>query len=427
MYPRYARERLLEALEHAPVVLIHGPRQCGKTTLAKSVAQDGGYDYIDFDEKNYRDHANSDPDRFVRLLPDRAILDEVQRVPELFSSLKAEVDRNRVPGRFILTGSANVLLLPKLSDSLAGRMTIIRLHPLAQGELAEQPPTFLDRLFARDFKFRKVPRSEPLLVARVEAGGYPPALALPSGRKRALWHRDYLDAVVQRNLQDLANVRSLELFAQLLQEVAAQTAQLVNVSQLAAPLSLSRPTVQHHLSLLQQMFLLETVPPWYSNRLRTLVKTPKMHVCDTGIVCALLNLQLSELETDRTFFGHLLETFVLQELRRQSDGSGSLDGFFHYRDKAGAEVDIVVRRGHVLVGLEVKAGSRVSAEDFHSLEKFRKLADPCFAMGAVVYDGEHVREFGENLLAIPIRELWEVPEGKEPELDLFRPSPEERG
>ena len=216
-HPRFILPRLTEALEDTPVVLIHGPRQCGKTTLARAVGDAAGYAYISFDSDVLRASAQTDPVGFVADLPDRTVLDEVQRVPELFTALKAAVDRDRRPGRFILTGSANVLLVPRLADSLAGRMEILRLHPLAQGELAENESSFLGVLFGEGFKANQQARLGKELAERIAAGGYPAALARPSPRRRATWYRDYIETLVQRDVRDLARISSLDVLPRLLE------------------------------------------------------------------------------------------------------------------------------------------------------------------------------------------------------------------
>lgn len=409
LHPRYAEPRLIEALADSPVVLIHGPRQSGKTTLAQRVGEPRGYTYISFDDDVARGAAEADPMGFVADLPERAILDEVQRVPALFTALKTAVDRKRVAGRFMLTGSANVLLVPKLADSLAGRMEIMRLHPLAQCELARRAPGFLDVLFEGGFKTRRTERLAGQLAERIAAGGYPAALARAAGRRRAAWYRDYLDALVQRDVRDLARISSLDALPRLLALAAAQTARLLNVADLASPFQLSRPTIRDYVTLLERVFLLETLPPWHSNRVSRLVKTPKLHVGDTGLACALLGMDAAALSADRILLGQLLETFVFQELRRQASWHEEPLSFFHYRDRDGTEVDIVIERGaRAVAGIEVKAAATVTAADFRGLRKFRDAAGKRFACGVVLYDGETSASFGGGLFAVPLRALWET-------------------
>ena len=439
-YPRYADRLLAEALEDSPVVLIHGSRQCGKTTLAQIVCaprhvrhdgalvtwdsgpvRDGAeYAYISLDDDVVRTGAETDPMGFVASLPERVILDEVQRAPGIFSALKLEVDRRRVPGRFVLTGSTNVLLIPTLADSLAGRMQIVRLHPLAQSELENQPrsgsgpdrPGFLDALFGGGFQTRRTDRLGEQLGGRIAGGGYPAALARPRGRRRANWYRDYVEAQLTRDVRDLSRISMLDALPRLLTLAAAQTAGLINVSKLASSFQLSRPTINAYLVMLERTFMLERLPPWHNNRLSRMVKTPKLHIGDTGLGCALLGLDGPALMKDRPLFGHFLETFVFQELRRQASWHDAPFDFFHYRDKDQAEVDIVIERGALAVaGVEVKAAATVTRTDFRGLRRLKNAAGDRFAGGVVLYDGETCASFGDGLYAVPLRTLWENPRG----------------
>jgi hypothetical protein len=409
IYPRYAEPRLLEALADSPVVLIHGPRQCGKTTLARVVGDRAGYSYITLDDDVLRAAAEADPAGFVADLPKKTILDEIQRAPFLFAALKTAVDRDRAPGRFLMTGSANVLLVPTLTDSLAGRMEILRLNPLAQCELVRRPPRFLDTLFAGGFKTRSTKRLAGHLAERIAAGGYPAALVRQAGRRRATWYRDYLDALVQRDVRDLARISSLDALPRLLAMAAAQTGRLLNVTDLASPFQLSRPTIRDYVTLLERVFLLDELQPWHSNRLSRLVKTPKLHVGDTGLACALLGVDAAALAADRSLLGQLLETFVFQELRRQASWHEEPLTFFHFRDKDGGEVDIVIERGaRTLAGVEVKAAASVNNADFRGLRKLKEAAGKRFTAGIVLYDGESSASFGDGMHAVPVRALWET-------------------
>lgn len=408
LYPRFAAARVMEALEDAPVVLLHGPRQSGKTTLARSVGDALGFTYVSFDDPAILAGALSDPVGFLGDLPDRVILDEVQRAPGLFSVLKMAVDRDRRPGRFLLTGSANVLLVPALSDSLAGRMAILRLHPLAQCELAGQDPRFLDRLFGSAFPVRPFPRLGPPLAERLTSGGFPAALNRPTSRRRAAWYRDFIETMIQRDVRDLSRIDSMDLLPRLLQLAAGQTARLLNTSDLAAPFQRTRSTIRDYTTLLERVFLLEELPPWHSNRMSRLVKTPKVHLGDSGLACALLGLEAGALWQDKPALGQLLETFVYQELRRQADWNESPTRFFHFRDRDGYEVDIIAERGaQELAGVEVKAAATVVASDFRGLRKLREAAGERFKCGVVLYDGEACVGFGPGLFAVPVRMLWE--------------------
>ncbi len=408
IYPRFAEAGLAEALADAPVVLIHGPRQCGKTTLARLAGDLRGYLYFSFDDASTLGAATADPVGFVADLPDRTILDEVQRAPGLFTAIKAAVDRNRTAGRFLLTGSANVLLVPRLADSLAGRMGILRLHPLAQCEVAGRRPRFLEALFAGAFKTRRSERLGRALAELIAAGGYPAALVRSTPRRRANWYRDYIESLVQRDVRDLARISSLDVLPRLLAVAASQTARLLNVSDLATPFQLTRPTIRDYVTLLERVFLLEQLPPWHSNRLTRLVKTPKLHLGDTGVACALLGVDGEALWSDRTVFGQLLETFVVQELRRQASWRDDDVRFYHFRDRDGAEVDLVLERANQVAGVEIKAAATVTRSDFRGLRKLKEAAGKRFAVGVVLYDGEASLPFGDGFFAIPIRALWEL-------------------
>ncbi len=406
--PRLLAPRVREALADTPVVLIHGPRQSGKTTLARLVGERRGYHYVSFDEDPVREAALRDPVGFVADLPARVILDEVQRVPRLFTALKAAVDRRRVAGRFLLTGSANVLLVPALADSLAGRLAILRLHPLAQCEIEGTSARFLDALFAGRFKTGLFERLGARLAERIAAGGYPAALARRTPSRRAAWYRDHVETQIQRDVKDLSRLRSFESLPRLLALTASHSASLLNVSDLAGPFQLTRQTIHEHVTLLERLFLLHRLPPWHRNRLSRLVKTPKLHMGDTGMTCALLGVDAEDLRLDRPLLGALLETFVVQELARQASGRAEPLSFFHYRDRDDFEVDVVIERGaRSVAGVEVKAAASVNESDFRGLRKLKQAAGSAFAHGVVLYDGEACIPFGDGLHAVPIRALWE--------------------
>ena len=407
-HPRHAEPRLAEALEDSPIVLIHGPRQCGKTTLARTFGRKKGYFYVSFDDDVTREAAIADPAGFVADQPQRVILDEVQRVPSLFTALKMVVDRDRSPGRFLLTGSSHVMLVPKLADSLAGRMEVLQLHPLSQAEIKHETPQFLDRLFAGRFRTFRTDRLGGELAELICAGGFPPALVRSTAHRRANWYGNYINALVQRDLRELARIDSLETLPQLLAIAAAQTARLFNIADLASAFRLSRPTIRNYMTLLERVFLLERLPPWHRNAKSRLIKTPKLHFVDTGLACALLEADPTALRADCMLLGLLLETFVFQELKRQASGHELPHTFCHFRDKDGVEVDVVVRRGlHAVAGVEVKAGATVRASDFRSLRKLMRTVGEHFVAGVVLYDGETCASFGDGLYAVPVRMLWE--------------------
>jgi predicted AAA+ superfamily ATPase len=339
------------------------------------------------------------------------VIDEIQRVPKLLIAIKASVDRDRTPGRFLLTGSSNVLLHPGLSDSLAGRMSVVRLHPFSQSELSGTGDRFLTELLKGSSKTPASNRDEDLeLVERMARGGYPAAIGRKGGARRSAWYRDYVDAIVARDVRSLTKIAGLDVLPKLLSAIAANTASLLNVSELSGPFELSRPTLRGYLTVLRNVFLYDEVAAWNDNRLSRLVKSPKIHIGDCGLGAAILGISGEELAEDRKLFGRLVETFVFHEIQRQAGFSDDPIVLSHYRDKDGVEVDIVVEKGlrHV-VGIEVKAGSTVTSSDFRGLRRLREVTGDRFRSGVVLYDGEQRVAFGEDLFAVPMSEMWRKP------------------
>ena len=406
LYARFSQNILQEALQDTPVVLIHGSRQSGKTTLAQAIEHAHGYHYISFDDDNQRQAAQIDPTGFVQSLPERTILDEIQRTPDIFTAIKASVDKNRLPGRFILTGSTNVLLLPRLADSLAGRMGIIHLRPLAQCEIAGQAPDVIASLFdanlAQAYQHSSFPRLGAALADIICTGGYPAAIVRSTPRRRSAWYRDYITTIIQHDIQDIANIKNLDILPKLLNLAASQTARLFNAADLASPFAISRPTIREYLTLLEQVFLIEHLQPWHSNRLSRLIKTPKMHLNDTGLICALLGVTSKTLWEDKALLGQLLETFIYQELRKHADWHDAPLRFYHFRNKDKVEVDIIIEQGRKFVGIEIKAAATIKPSDFKGLTKLKAARGDQFAAGVVFYDGENILPFGEKLFALPI-------------------------
>jgi uncharacterized protein len=403
--PRLARAGLETSLKDTPVVLIQGPRQSGKTSLARIVAEPLGYGYATFDDENLVRSVRQDPIGFVSNLPPTMVLDEIQRVPEIFTAIKLVVDRDRKPGRFLLTGSADVLLLPKLAESLAGRIEVIRLHPLSQIELQKKPLTFLTHLFNADFKMATYKRLGPALSEMIINGGFPAALARPQARRRA-WYQAYIQTLVQRDVRNLARISALDSIPRLLQMAANQTARLFNTSELASPFQLSLPTVRDYITLLERVFLIDLLPPWHLHSTKRLIKTPKLHISDTGIAAALLGMNADRLNINRTLLGQMLETFVFQELRRQASAHNEPIAFYHFRNRDDHEVDIVLENGLSIAGVEIKASATVRNEDFRGLRKLQEIAGEHFVCGVVIYDGETTLSFGPRLFAVPISCLW---------------------
>ncbi len=407
LFDRPVGATLRTALTDTPVVCLLGPRQCGKSTLARTLAP--GYAYVSFDDATTLALAEHDPVGFVAALPDPVILDEVQRVPALLRTIKLAVDRDRRPGRFILTGSANLLLLPKLGDSLAGRMEIIQLHPLTAAEQARKPGAFLRALIDGKLKAEiKGDRTEDpfALPARLVAGGFPEPLTRSPARAR-VWHRDYVRTLVERDVQDVARVKDVREVARLLELLALRTGELLNVATLSNELDLRRETVEHYLAICERLFLVRRLPPWHRHESKRLIKTPKIHLLDSGLAATLGGLTVDDWNTRRDRFGHLLETFVVQELIAQAGWTDPDLRFWHYRDKDQVEVDLVITRGRKTWGVEVKAAATVTESDGNGL---RRLADQCgkdFQGGILFHSGASTLPLADQrFCAAPLAKLW---------------------
>ena len=403
MFPRYASDHAKVVLTDTPVLGIVGPRQAGKTTLAKAIG--GNRTYFNLDEPGLRTAALDDPTGLIRD-QDRIIIDEIQRAPNLMLAVKASVDMDRRPGRFIVTGSANLLTLRTIKESLAGRIELLPLMPLSQDELAgEGPAHFLDRLFAGD-RFLQAKR-DPRLTSRVFTGGFPDALARTSLSRRDDWFAAYASAIAERDIPDIASIERPASIPLLLKMVATLNGQLVNANDLGHRLGIDRKTALRYLDLIEQIYIIRTLPSWSSNAIKRLVRAPKLHFIDTGLAAHLANLSAEKLTPEKGPFGPLLESFVLSELEKQNRwGTGRYD-FSHFRDKDGAEVDIVVEnQDGRIAGVEVKAAATVGRRDFAGLTKLAAAAGDRYAGGVVLYDGEHSLPFGEGKRAVPISALW---------------------
>ncbi|GLH65644.1 ATP-binding protein [Geothrix edaphica] len=393
------------ALGDTPVVFLAGARQTGKSTLVRCLGPESGYRTLD--DLGVLAAAQADPEGFIGTLGDRTILDEVQRAPDLLLPIKASVDRDRRPGRFILTGSANVLALPKVADSLAGRMEVLTLWPLAQAELDAHPPGFVDACFSghpERLQISGITRGE--LFRRIATGGYPEAVARKASRDRARWFDAYLDTLIQRDVRDLAAIEGLAQLPRLLQTVAARSGSPLNVADLGRTLGLGQVTLRRYLTLFQTLFLLVELPPWFENLGKRLAKTPKMYLNDAGLLGHLLGVDLEALQ-DAPTLGAMVETFAVMELVKSAPWSETRPALFHVRTSAGQEVDVVLEdRRRRLVGIEVKASATVGASDFKGLRLFQELTGERFTCGVVLYTGREILPFGPGLWALPLQALW---------------------
>jgi len=409
MYKRNLKEAVVTALSDTPAVFLQGPRQAGKSTLAQTIAEsDHPARYLSLDDAAVLSAASADPQGFVSGFTGPVVLDEAQRVPELFPAIKREIDKNREPGRFLLTGSADVLLLPKISESLAGRLEILTLWPLSQGELTDHTEVFVDKVFGASLP-HGVPGDEDKagVMDRVLSGGYPEVLGRNDRDRREAWFGSYITTLLQRDIRDLARIDGLADVPRLLSVLAAATSRILNFSDLSRSLSMPQTTLKRYITLLEATFLVHTLPAWFRNLGKRLAKSAKITLCDSGLGAYLLGMARSRPLNDPQVYGQVLESFVATELLKQIGWSKTRPRLFHYRTHTQREVDVVLedRAGHV-VGIEVKSSASLKADASAGMKDLAESCGDSFVRGVILYLGDEVVPFAQRIHAVPLRALW---------------------
>jgi hypothetical protein len=413
MLHRHLTEPLRQALSDTPVVLLNGARQVGKSTLVQSLLDGHPSRYLTLDDATVLAAVTRDPAGFLAGLDGPVILDEVQRAPELFLAIKASVDRDRHPGRYLLTGSADVFLLPRVSESLAGRMEVLTLWPLSQGEIEGVRETFVDALFGSSFRPPALPAlSRGEILDRALTGGYPEILSRKSEDRRRAWFGSYITTLLQRDVRDLANIEDLTALPRLLSLLASRSATLLNYSELSRSSGLPVTTLKRYFALLEVTFLVRLLPAWSENLSKRLVKSPKVLMTDTGLLAAHMGLTRDRLEEEPRLAGPLLENFVILEVRKQVTWSRTRPEMFHYRTQTGQEADILLEddRGRV-AAIEVKAAATVQERDVRTLLDLAETLGKRFVRGVVLYTGDRAVPFSDKVVALPMTSLWRWGEG----------------
>jgi len=405
-FSRWIEPRITEALLDTPVVLLAGPRQAGKTTLVRQIAEQQGLRYLTLDDALTLLSAREDPVGMIRSL-DRAVIDEIQRAPQLLLAIKKSVDEDRRPGRFLLTGSANLMALPTVADSLAGRMETLSLLPLSQSEIESNSANWIDRAFTGQLLQVDKPALGSELTERVLRGGYPEAISRSSPRRRVAWARQYIDAIIQRDVRDVAGIDKLDQLPRFLRALAQTAGQMCNYTKLAGQVGLDSKTAARYISVFEQMYLLKRVDVWARNRLNRVVKTPKLQFLDSGLLAALLGLNTEELNQDRMRLGSLLESFVFSELLKHISTANDDYRLMYYRDADKFEVDVVIENtAGQIIGVEVKAAASIKEADLRGLKKLASLAGDQFKMGVLLYDGTETMPLNQGIWAVPLSTLW---------------------
>jgi uncharacterized protein len=404
---RQAHRLVVEALSHSRVVFVQGARQVGKSTLARRVvASDHSATAVTLDDRAVRDAAELDPQGFITGLSGPAMIDEVQLVPDLLYAIKQAVDEDPTPGKFLLTGSANVLTAPKVSESLAGRMRRIELWPLAQSEIAGGEGNFVDRLFSGDPpQVTNAPIGREAFIELVARGGYPAVYGLGEQQRRA-WYRDYVQSIVERDLRDIASVQKLSEMPKLLRLLAANSAKLLDFRKLANDLQVSDKTVRAYVELLRTVFLVHIVPAWRPGLRSRELQAPKLYFVDTGLLLQQLGVDEKRLAGDDQVTGYALETFCGTEILKHRSWAREDVTLRHYRTQDN-EIDIVLEtQSGDLAAVEVKARASIRARDWREIRTMRDRNADRFKAGVILYTGRQTIPLGERIWAVPISGLW---------------------
>ncbi len=409
---RGIEHELLDILSVSRAAAIIGPRQAGKSTLAKQLQAAGVVpNYFSLDDEALRAAAHADPDGFVLSLARPAVIDEVQRAPELMLAIKQALDRDPTPGQFLLTGSADLVTARVVADALPGRVEYVNLWPLSQAEIVGRRTSIVDVLLGgRPPRISGAPKGRAASAELVLAGGFPDARTR-APRQRARYFRSYVQAILGRDLPEIGQVRiDPSRLEQLLRLLAARTSGMVNYASLGRELALDDKTVKAHTDLLAQLFLLYRLRPFSSNLGSRQVKTPKLLLTDTGMAAALVGIDASRYSApdQGSIAGMLFETFVLMEFVKQATWSAAPVELFFYRDTDKREVDLVIESASGdIVGIETKSAATVSVSDTRGLRLLRDKLGARFKAGVVVYSGEHTLSLGERISAMPLSGLWE--------------------
>ncbi len=411
LYQRWQKQAIEKSLKTRRVLLLNGARQCGKTTLAKQLMAKNAI-YRTLDDPAVCMLAETDPKGFVQHPSDVTLMiDEIQRAPQLLPVIKLAVDEDTRPGQYLLTGSANIQSLPSVQESLAGRMTRIRLRPLTQGEITGAQPSFIDRVFAKEIEpsyTHEFSRKDILSFSL--RGGFPEAVKLPK-QDREQWHLDYINALMERDLKDITRITQHHDMQELVHTLAAWSGKLMDISAIGAGLSIRRPTIESYINALETLYLVERVYPWTHTDYERVGKQSKIYMTDAGTMSAILRYGFDQIELDADRSGKLIETFIFNELSALIDTSYGKYRLYHYRDREKREIDFLIEReDKAILGIEIKAGSAISAADFKHLKWFRdNLAKDIPFTGIVLYTGSASGSMGKDLFALPMSAMWCTP------------------
>jgi predicted AAA+ superfamily ATPase len=407
LLPRHLLARATDALDHRPAVLIMGARQVGKSTLAEQIAAARGIPHVvSLDDGGTLAAARDDPAGFLAGMDGDVLIDEVQRAPNLLLAIKRDIDRARRPGRFLLTGSANILSAPKVLDALPGRLALVTLWPLAQSEIEGGRRNLVDALMAGDVPWiADATVGRGAFVRRAVEGGFPEA-RLATAQQRHRFFSDYVTGVLRRDLTQLSDLRKIHAVPRLLRLLAARVGGIHVARNLGASLELNHATVQSYVMLLETAFLVRVVPAWRPGIGNREIHAPKVYFVDTGLLASLLGADERRVARDDRFTGRLFENFVAMEVAKHVDWAETIVTQHHYRS-GNDEVDVVLEASDGgVVAIEAKASATVGRGDWRALAKLRDALGDRFRAGVIVYAGEQTIPLGDRLRAMPVSGLW---------------------
>ena len=405
MFKRWLENSIKSALKTRRIIILSGSRQCGKTTISKAIANKNII-YKTLDDSTLLQAAKNDPEGFIKFAKGTMIIDEIQRVPELITAIKKAVDENTKYGQYLITGSVNIQTLPTVKESLAGRVRKIRLRALTQGEILKKKPNFLNRIQKQEFVnnngYDKEKMSEIIFK-----GGFPEPLSFKNSLERTSWYKDYINTIIEFDLHNIANIKRHDSLRELVNIIASYSSKFIDKSKITSSLRIANQTLESYLAVLENTYLTDKVPPWLKTDYERVNKQSKYFMTDTGLMASLLNWKKEDLLVDSDKSGKIFETFIYNQLIAQIELNDEYK-LYHYRDREKREIDFVIQNENNIYGIEVKSGSYVTKEHFKHTEWFRKnLTGDKHFTGIVLYTGQHVVPFGENMLAVPINNLWD--------------------
>jgi len=406
LYPRWQKTTIQQMMSERRVLLLTGPRQCGKTTLARELESDQT-EYCTLDDGTLREAAENDPQGFIKRSTNTLIIDEVQCVPSLLPAIKKAVDEDTRPGQYLLTGSANIQSIPTVRESLAGRIAKIRLRPLAQGEMQKIAPHFIESAFEQSFLTVRARQDRDALLEIAFKGGFPEPMILQD-RSRKRWHSDYIDAILERDLKEIAKIHRKNVIRELVNVLAAWSGKFMDLSAIGSGLSIQRQTLESYINALETLYLVERVYPWTKTDYARVGKQSRIFMADSGLMASLLKWKMDQVRLDSDRSGKLMETFAYNEIVAQVDAGDGRYELFHYRDREKREIDFLIEReDNALLGIEIKAGSAVDKNDFNHMKWFKNnLANGRPFIGVILYTGEFSASFGDNFWAVPFGLMW---------------------